>query len=179
MLPGRKTPPINQPTLMGHWLFAYLLCVCRPWRRLVDRVRYNDWRPAIWWTQGKLSTTWWHIRILKPHFLYNEGGHVLVVNTRQLVLEEIPKCNYTTGVVVGGWEFYILVTSKVISSQAPTCDSAQSWWLHSAAPLGKSGHRHHDLISHTVTLSWHWAKQSLPYRNKAQHLTRKQQVSIL
>ena len=30
-------------------------------------------------------------------------------------------------------------------------------------PTGKPGHQHHDLISHSVTLSWHWANQSLCY----------------
>ena len=33
--------------------------------------------------------------------------------------------------------FYILTRSKVISGLVPTCDSAHSWWLYSAAPLGK------------------------------------------
>ena len=40
-------------------------------------------------------------------------------------------------------------------------------------------HRHHDLISHSVTLSWHRAYQSLPYPNNAKHLARKRLVSIL
>ena len=37
-----------------------------------------------------------------------------------------------------GWllEFYILATPRVISGWLPTCDSAQSWPLYSAAPLG-------------------------------------------
>ena len=33
-------------------------------------------------------------------------------------------------------KFYILVISKVISGWIPTCHSAHSWWLYSAAPLG-------------------------------------------
>ena len=43
-----------------------------------------------------------------------------------------------------------------------TCDSAHSWWLHSAAPLG-------DQVAstmtsfHSITLSWYWANQSMPY----------------
>ena len=44
---------------------------------------------------------------------------------------------------------------------------------------GKPGHKHHDLISHSVTLSWHWASQSLFFLNNAEHLARKWQVSIL
>ena len=40
-------------------------------------------------------------------------------------------------------------------------------------PIGKSGRQHHDLISHSVTLSWHWANESLPYPDNAE------QVSIL
>ena len=35
------------------------------------------------------------------------------------------------------------------------------------------------LISHTVTLSWHWANQSFPYPNSTEHLARKRQVSFL
>ena len=35
--------------------------------------------------------------------------------------------------------------------------------------------------SHSITLSWHWANQSLPYQyhNNAEHQARKRQVSIL
>ena len=37
-----------------------------------------------------------------------------------------------------GWllGFYILATSKVITGWVPSCDSAQSWWFYSVAPLG-------------------------------------------
>ena len=45
-------------------------------------------------------------------------------------------------------------------------------------PTGKPGHQHPDLISNSVTLSSHWANQSLPYPNNAECLTRKRQVSI-
>ena len=43
-------------------------------------------------------------------------------------------CNqrYTIGWL---WGFYILATSKVISGRVPTCDSAHSLLLYSAAPL--------------------------------------------
>ena len=36
-----------------------------------------------------------------------------------------------------GWllEFYVLTTSKVMSAQVPTCDSAHSWRLYNAASL--------------------------------------------
>ena len=30
-------------------------------------------------------------------------------------------------------------------------------------PNGKPGHWHHDMISHSVTLSWHWTNESLRY----------------
>ena len=40
-------------------------------------------------------------------------------------------------------------------------------------PTGKPDHQPHDLISHTGTLSCHWANQSLPYSNKAKHIARK------
>ena len=45
-------------------------------------------------------------------------------------------------------------------------------------PSGKPCHQHCDLISHSVTLSCHWANQSLPYPNNVDHLARKQQASI-
>ena len=48
------------------------------------------------------------------------------------------------------------------------------WWLYS----GKPGRQHHDLISYSVTLSWHWANQPLPYPNNESAWLRKQQMSI-
>ena len=45
-------------------------------------------------------------------------------------------------------------------------------------PTGSLGRQHHDLISHSVTFSWYWANQSLPYPNNAECLARKRQVSI-
>ena len=68
--------------------------------------------------------------------------------------------------VVGCWNFM----SKVILGWVPTCDL----WLYSAAPLGK----HHDLISHSVSLSWRWAKQSIPYPINAEPQARTRQISI-
>ena len=64
--------------------------------------------------------------------------------------------------------FNILVTTKIISGWVPTDDSAQPWLPYSAGPLsnpaisrccptGKPGSQHHDLITQSVTLSWHWA----------------------
>ena len=41
----------------------------------------------------------------------------------------------------------------------------------------KSGHRHHDPISHSVPLSWHWANQYLTYPINAECKARKRQVS--
>ena len=48
-----------------------------------------------------------------------------------------------------GWllGFYYLAT-YVLSGHLPMCDSAQSWRLHSAAPLGNQAVSTHDLISH-------------------------------
>ena len=34
------------------------------------------------------------------------------------------------------------------------------------------------MLSHSVTLSWRWANQSIPYPNNAEHQARKWQVSI-
>ena len=56
-----------------------------------------------------------------------------------------------------------------------TCDS---WQLYSAAPLWYQPAQHHDLISHSVTLSWHWANQYLPYPNNAENLAKKRQVGV-
>ena len=85
--------------------------------------------------------------------------------------------------------FYPLASYMVISGQNLACDSAHSLRLHSAAPLGNQAIRTmtwyptqshypdtepHDLIPHSVTLSWHWANQSLQYSNNAKHLARKQ-----
>ena len=57
--------------------------------------------------------------------LYNEGtpygqprGHGVLCGTRLSLL------------------FYALATSKAISGRIPTCDSAHSWSLYSAAPMG-------------------------------------------
>ena len=76
-------------------------------------------------------------------------------------------------------EFYILATSEVMSGLVPTCDSVHRWRIYSAASLGGPGRQHHNIISHLVILSWHWANQSLFYPNNAERLARKQQVSIL
>ena len=46
-------------------------------------------------------------------------------------------------------------------------------------PTERPGCEHHYLIFHSVTLSWHWANQSLPCHNNLKHLARKRQVSIL
>ena len=74
---------------------------------------------------------------------------------------------------------YILATSKAIAGRVPTCDSAYSRWLYSAAPLKNQSISIHDLISHSVTLFSHWANQSLPFPDNYGCLARKWQVSIL
>ena len=71
--------------------------------------------------------------------------------------------------------FYILPTSKVLSGQVPTCDSAHSWWLYSAALLGNQAT---STMTHSVTLSWLWANQSLCHPNYAECRARKRQVTI-
>ena len=73
--------------------------------------------------------------------------------------------------------FYILATSKVISRQILTFNSAPSWWLYSVASLGSQTASTMSW-SHLVTLPRHWANQYLPYLNNAEHLARKWQVSI-
>ena len=75
--------------------------------------------------------------------------------------------------------FYVLATSEVISGQVLTCDSAHLWRLYSTAPLGNQATSTMSQFPHSVTLSWHWANQSLPHPNNAEHLARKRQVSIL
>ena len=44
---------------------------------------------------------------------------------------------------------------------------------------GTSGCWHRDLLSHSISLSWHWTNQSLPYHNNAKHQAREWQVSVL
>ena len=63
--------------------------------------------------------------------------------------------------------FYVLATSKVISGRVPTCDSAHPLASLQCCLAGTPGHQYHDLNSHSVILSWHWANQSLPYPNIA------------
>ena len=52
--------------------------------------------------------------------------------------------------------FYCLTTSKIISGRLPTCDSAYSLRLYNAASLGNQAVSTMT-VSHSVTLSWHWA----------------------
>ena len=55
----------------------------------------------------------------------------------------------------------------VLSGRVPTCDNARSWWLCSAAQLGhQASCQHDDPISHSITLSMHWANYSLCYPYK-------------
>ena len=73
--------------------------------------------------------------------------------------------------------FYVLAKSKVISGRVPTCHSAHSSQLYSAAPLGNKA---------TSPMIWYptqshypeLANQPFSYPNNAKHLARKWQVSI-
>ena len=69
--------------------------------------------------------------------------------------------------------FFVVLHPSNISGWVPTCDGAHTWWLYSAASLG-----HHDLLYHSISLSWHWTSQSLPCPNNTKHLTRKWHVFI-
>ena len=51
---------------------------------------------------------------------------------------------------------YVVATFKVILRQVLICDSAHSWWPVWCFPTWKPGCQHHQLISHSVTLSWQW-----------------------
>ena len=51
-------------------------------------------------------------------------------------------------------------------------DLWQFTWLYSAAPLGDQASQHQNLITHSVTLSWHWANQSLLYSNNIERQAR-------
>ena len=66
--------------------------------------------------------------------------------TQQFNLSPLRGCTRDSGWSVGRWmlEVYILATSKVISGRVPTCDSAHSWRIYSAAPLG-------DQVTSTMT----------------------------
>ena len=83
--------------------------------------------------------------------------------------------------------------TRPVRSRVPTCDSAHSWWLHSAASLGyilatsmvisgwvptcDSAHSRWLYsaapLSDSVILSCHWANQSLLYLNNAELLAGK------
>ena len=75
-------------------------------------------------------------------------------------------------------EFYIVAISKFISEMGidllqwtlmVTCNAVH-WKIRPSAQ--------HNLISHSITLSWHWENQSLYYPIDAKQQTRKWQVSI-
>ena len=76
------------------------------------------------------------------------------------------------------WLLYVRATCKVISGQVPTCDSAHSLWLYSAASLGHQATSTMTCFP-TQSLSWHWGNQSLPYSNNAECMARNRQVSFL
>ena len=71
----------------------------------------------------------------------------------------------------------LMVTCKIISGWVPrlvtVCTHGD---LYRAAPLGAQVNR---TMNHSVTLSCHWADQSLPYPNNVKCLARKWQVSII
>ena len=76
------------------------------------------------------------------------------------------------------FKFYPLTTSKVMSWWVLTSDSVHLWLLYSSAPLRNHAAQHHELISHSVTLSWQWTNQPLSYPINAEHQARMRQVSI-
>ena len=51
--------------------------------------------------------------------------------------------------------------------------------FYSAASLAHQAPWHQDQLPQSVTLSWHWAKQSSPYPNNAERQVRRRHVSIL
>ena len=80
------------------------------------------------------------------------------------------------------WKLWACITygRYVNSMQNASYSWAHSWRPYSAASLG---HRAtgfiHDLLFHSVTLSWHLANQSFSYPNNDERWARKRQVSIL
>ena len=54
-------------------------------------------------------------------------------------------------------EFYILLTSKVISGRVQTCNSVHSWWFYSAAPLS---HQAANTMTWYLT-QWHYTDTEL------------------
>ena len=58
---------------------------------------------------------------------------------------------------------------KVIISTGTDLWECTLWWLYSAAHWrNQATSKHHDPISCSVTLSWHWANQPLPSPNNAE-----------
>ena len=78
-------------------------------------------------------------------------------------------------ILVGCWSFQSWQNLRSYQDRVPTCANAHAWRLYSAATLGDQTT---STISHSFTLSWHWANQSLSYPNNAERLDRKREVSI-
>ena len=74
-----------------------------------------------------------------------------------------------------GLLFYILATSQSYRDghQLEVVHASVDFIMLSSV---RWGCQHHALISHSPTLSCHWANQSLPYPNNAGSLARKRQV---
>ena len=66
---------------------------------------------------------------------------------------------------------------RPVDGREPTCDGAHSWRLYSAVSL-EHQELHPVLLSYSVTLSWYWANQSLPYLNNDERQAREQKVLI-
>ena len=123
------------------------------------------------------STIWIFSSCLTPRFKNVNSSNHMNIKKRGVVFKISNNYHTSWYQEVNGWllEFYTLATSKFISGWTPTCNSAHSWWLYSAAP----GRQHHGLISHSVTLSWYWANQSLHYSNNAERLARNHYKDIM
>ena len=81
--------------------------------------------------------------------------HLLVASKKGFISYTTDNLSKTAsqGIIFSLLLFYILATSTVISGRLPTCDSAHSQRLYSAAPLGDRATSTSEVISHSVTLS--------------------------
>ena len=83
---------------------------------------------------------------------------------------------FLLGVFVGG-VWFIVGVLRPGSIYGHTRTGTNMWQYTIIADIIKSVRRHHDAVSHSVTLSWHWANQFLPCPNTAECQARKRQVS--
>ena len=114
-----------------------------------------------------------HRSVFKEHFPISHFPNILIVFIMQhlhsftfffkRIKKEVSRMTFSNMDVVSLFIivcllFYVITKSKVISEWVPNCDSAQSWRLYSAAPLGDQP---------TSTITWYSTQSHYPDTNKS------------